>query len=71
MYNALNLSEFPPKLELELFLILPLIKDIIFTMDRQLIPKCVLSLEVPLKIHNNLLCVFPKTNISGIMQFID
>jgi len=39
MPNALNLLEFNSKSCLELFLVLPLIKDNLSTMDKQLVPK--------------------------------
>ena len=38
-FNALNLLEFISKLCLELFLLLPMIKDNLSTMDKQLVPK--------------------------------
>jgi len=38
-HNALNPSEFPSKLCLEIILVLPLIKDNLSTMDQQLVTK--------------------------------
>jgi len=60
MHNALNLLDFTSKLCFELFLVLPLKKDDLSTMDKQLVPK-VSSLG---KFHcNYCICYFLQGNI--------